>query len=266
MKANTGGNGTDRVTPAAFSLWRSGTAAAGHLEEENGTVKRTFLCAAAGVVTAGVLAYVGSLWADPPGAAPQQPAAKHRVALLNLNYVLKNYQELKDFQSQVKDKVTVYQEKEKANQARMEKIKGDVAKTTDAALKAKYEKEMKDVARGMQDEAEEAKGVLGKMSDEKMVEVFKKVQGTTIRYAQSHGFDLVLHYNDALPNEPEYYSPMNVARKIQAGACMPMHWTQGMDISHDVLETLNAAYKPAGAAAAPPAGGGAVRPASATKP
>jgi hypothetical protein len=110
----------------------------------------------------------------------------------------------------------------------------------------------------MQDEADEAKSVLGKMSDDKMVEVFKKVQSTTIRYAQGHGFDLVLHYNDALPNEPEYYSPMNVARKIQAGACMPMHWTQGMDISHDVLQTMNEAYKPAN--------GTGVRPVSGTAP
>jgi Skp family chaperone for outer membrane proteins len=224
--------------------------------EEIGTVKKTLLYAAAGVVTAGVLTYVGSLWADPPGAA--QPAPKHRVALLNLNYVLKNYQELKDFQNTVKDKVTTYQEKEKANQAKLEKLKGEVAKTTDPALKAKTEKDMKDLARAMQDEADEAKNVLGKMSDEKMVEVFKKVQGTTIRYAQSHGFDLVLHYNDAVPTEAEYYSPMNVARKIQAGACMPMHWTQGMDISHDVLETMNTAYKPA------PATG--VRPVSGTAP
>lgn len=221
-------------------------------------MKRTILFAAAGVVTAGALAYVGSLWADPQ--APVQSAAKHRVALLNLNYVLKNYQELKDFQSQVKDKVTIYQEKEKGNQGKLEKIKADIAKTTDVTQKGKLEAEAKAITRTMQDEADEAKNVLGKMSDDKMVEVFKKVQSATIRYATSHSFDLVLHYNDALPNEPEYYSPMNVARKIQAGACMPMHWTQGMDISHDVLETLNGAYRAASGA------GTGVRPASGTVP
>ena len=61
------------------------------------------------------------------------------------------------------------------------------------------------------------------------------------RYAASQGIELVLHFNDAdeKTQPAEFWSPANVARKMQAGACMPLYITQGMDISEALVGMLN---------------------------
>ena len=66
-------------------------------------------------------------------------------------------------------------------------------------------------------------------------------------------FELVLHYNDALTNE-DYWSPANIMRKMQAGACMPLYAMPGMDISGPIVQTLNASYRPAAPVGAAPGG------------
>jgi hypothetical protein len=65
---------------------------------------------------------------------------------------------------------------------------------------------------------------------------------------------MVLSYNDATTSQ-EYWSPMNIMRKLQQGACTPLYFTRGMDISADVVTALNQAY--GRVAPAPGAGGGA---------
>ena len=70
------------------------------------------------------------------------------------------------------------------------------------------------------------------------------------RVAQSRGFEMVLHFNDAVTPQ-DYWSPQNIARKMQAGALMPMYYVGGLDISNDVVTTLNSAYKAPAAPAMP---------------
>jgi hypothetical protein len=62
-------------------------------------------------------------------------------------------------------------------------------------------------------------------------------------------------------------SAPNIARKLEGiqvgGACMPMYFADGLDISSAVVDALNRAY-PGGAAAAAPATPAAASPAAAT--
>jgi hypothetical protein len=73
------------------------------------------------------------------------------------------------------------------------------------------------------------------------------VRAVVERTAQAYGFDMVLHFNDAVTKD-EYWSAPNIARKMQAGALMPMYYAGSLDISQTVVTTLNAAYQPTASA------------------
>ena len=86
-------------------------------------------------------------------------------------------------------------------------------------------------------------------------------QGAAQRYAVAHNFEAVFHYQDATTQQ-DYYSPYMIARKVQSPSLMPIYQAPGLDISYEIVMTLNAAYmsnKPA--AGQPAAGQPASRPA-----
>src|SRR5207249_4759439 len=89
----------------------------------------------------------------------------------------------------------------------------------------------------------EAKKGLGRKSDEQMVILYKEVREACARYAKGNDIEMVMHYNDALAGAPEFDSAANVARKMQAGAFMPMYITPGLDISEEILTLLNNARR-----------------------
>jgi Skp family chaperone for outer membrane proteins len=128
------------------------------------------------------------------------------------------------------------------SEAKKEEAKGlqgimsDPTKTDEeiAAAAADLKKVEKDLA----DIGDEAKKVLGKKSDEQMVILYKDIQSVAERYAKAHDIELVLHWNEATTEE-DLFSPLNVARKMQAGTCMPVYVAPGMDISKEVVAILN---------------------------
>ncbi len=217
--------------------------------------------AVGGFLALGVLCWSGRSWADPQTAQPTQaPQAtpRTRIALINLTYVIKNYHKYKNFQEEIK---TVFQPFEGTHQQlrkEAEELQKQVTPTTSPEKKAEIEHKLKDLQRKAEDSQQEAKLVLGRKSDDQMKIIYQDVTDAAARYAASHEFDLVLHYNDAT-NEADYHSPMNIGRKIQTGALMPVYAAPGMDISVDVVNMLNYKVSPATTQgttpSAPPAGG-----------
>jgi Skp family chaperone for outer membrane proteins len=103
-----------------------------------------------------------------------------------------------------------------------------------------------------------------------LIVLFKEIQEACQRVAMAQGYDLVLHYNDATTSQ-EYWSAMNIARKLQAGACMPLHYGPGVEITNEVVNALNSAFTrtapgaatggaPAAAPGVTTGGAGAARP------
>ena len=84
--------------------------------------------------------------------------------------------------------------------------------------------------------------------------LYKEFDEAVRTYARTAGIEMVMHYNDAVL-ETDRNSAANIARKMSAGACMPMYLTPGLDISQDIVNTLNAKY-PTTATAPAPGGGG----------
>jgi Skp family chaperone for outer membrane proteins len=218
-------------------------------------VKRKLIAATVLAGTAALLVGVGAVWARPePAAPPAAPQVRTRIGLLNISYVLKNYKKYQAYQDEVKGSYKTFDDQAKSLQLQMEKLRTEAQNPQTQKEKLPgIEKEMRKLQQQLQEVNEDAKAALGKKGDEMMVIMYKEIQTAASRIAADRGFDLVMHYNDVV-DSADYYTAPNVARKIQAGACMPLWYANGMEVSLDVVNALNAAYKPAAAAAPAPSG------------
>ena len=97
---------------------------------------------------------------------------------------------------------------------------------------------MKDLQRQAEANSAKSKKVLGAMSDEQMKAIYQDVTDAAKNYAVAHNLDLVLHYNDATTRQ-DYQSAVNIARRVQTVALMPLYATPGMDISEELVKILN---------------------------
>jgi Skp family chaperone for outer membrane proteins len=227
-------------------------------------VKRTVLLAG-GILALGAMLAVDRLPAQQAGApAPAAaPAPRTRIALLNLTYVIKNYERFKTFQEEMKKAFLPYQDKDRKLKSEAELLAKEIQTLTPAQEPSREEltRKLKNLQRDIQDNNETAKSFLGKKTDEQMKILYLDIMEAATRHARGHDFELVLHYNDATSKE-DFYSSPNIARKLQAGALMPLFAVGGLDISKEVVESLNYALHssqmPAGApggAAGNPGGG-----------
>jgi Skp family chaperone for outer membrane proteins len=204
---------------------------------------------AAGVVALGVAICVGRLWAYPQGAPAAEP--KTKVALFNLTYVVKNYEKFKAFQEDLKASVAPFQGKDAAFKAEGEKLAKELQQPqTNNDRREQIEKRLTELKRLIDDNKQDANKTLVKKQESQLTILYQEVRGVVEKVALSRGFEMVLHFNDATTQQ-EYWSPPNIARKMQAGALMPMYWAGSLDISVDIVTTLNAAYKSTGRPATP---------------
>ena len=205
-------------------------------------MKRT-VAYVAGVLALGVAVYAGSRLMAQGGAAPAKAAAPStRVALINLPYVIKNYEKYKNFISQMQAEEKKYADDIKSKKDAQERKAKDLQGVVDPAKKESIEGEIKNLQRDIEDLAGKARKELNKKGTDMMVLVYKEVRDAAWRHAQSNNFDMVLHFEDGTTPD-EMNSPVAIMRKIQAGGCIPLYWNPALDISGHVLYALNAAYK-----------------------
>jgi len=202
-------------------------------------------------VTAGVLALslaiVASarLWAQgnaQPQPQPRPAAPTTKVALMNLTYVVNNYEKFKGYKEEIKLAVKPFQDRD-------EKLKDEAKKLADEAAKQgvtqerrdQIESRLKELQRQVEDNKNEAQKVVGRKQEQQLYTLYLDVHTVCKRVAEARGYDMILHYNDA--TDKEFWSAANIARKMQAGALMPIYHNPALDVSADVLNTLNAYHK-----------------------
>jgi len=223
-------------------------------------VKRT-VTIVAGLAALGLVAYLGSrLWAQAP-AAPAAAPAQTRIAVINLLQVIKNYNKAKFYETELEETLKPYR-------AKAEKLKSDMITWQNYLNDPKNasippdqretgEKSITNIKRQLEDLDKEARKAFGKKREVQVVQLYKEVDEAVKRYAVANGFHLVLSFGEPV-NASDMFSAPNIARKLEGiqmgGACMPMYFADGMDISGPVVEGLNRAY-PGGAAAANPGPG-----------
>jgi Skp family chaperone for outer membrane proteins len=215
-----------------------------------GTVKRTAILLT-GFVTLGLSSYiVNPLRADPQQYQSQSqlqptsaniPAAPPRTkfAVINLQQVVKGYEKWKSFEGAYKQNYDWYNAEFEKRKAQAQALKGEAAKhaPNDPELE-KLQQQMRTLDREVQDLGESAKKHLAKMQDDAAVMIYREVQAAVEHYARANDIELVVHYNDAVA-PADLINPMNIQRKMQTGAFMPMYITPGMDITAQITDMLN---------------------------
>jgi Skp family chaperone for outer membrane proteins len=204
-------------------------------------VKRTVLVAG-GILALGAILYAGRLRAQPSSGAPAPaaaPAPRTRIALLNLTYVLKNYEKFQNFQNEIKGAFEPFQKTDRDKKAALDVLSKEAQDPKiSEAKREELARQIRGLQRDIQENQETAKAYLQKKGDEQMKILYLDVMDAAQRHARAHDFELVLHYNDAT-TRADFLSSANIARKLQAGALMPLYAVAGLDISKEVVEALN---------------------------
>jgi Skp family chaperone for outer membrane proteins len=205
-------------------------------------VKRT-VWIVVGVAAIALAAYLGSRLSANPPSQPGTASPKTKLALLNLKYVVMNYQKWKDFTDRLKGSYKTYEDRVQALNTQLEKIKKDLqAAGTDQAKQDQLKKDGTAIQRQMQDIADEAKNTLGKQEGDEMVIIYREIATAVGQFALSNDIDLVMHYNDATTPE-EMNSMPNIQRKMVTGPCIPLYYKPNdVDISAQILTMLNSRY------------------------
>jgi Skp family chaperone for outer membrane proteins len=223
-------------------------------------VKRNMVVLA-GLATLAVAAYMTSqLGAQTPGTAPAAAPSNVKIGLVNLAYVFKGYNKYKTYSDEM-DKIRLQYEKKHNDLQKYIKECQDFSASPKAqqAEKDKMDDYIKTAKRQMEDNIAEAKKAASKKADEHMVQCYKEIEEAVKRYAASNGFHVIFNYSEAL-TDADKYSPADVQRKISgpfnsAGVC-PLYMVNGIDVSADVVNTLNSMYPAPAAPATAPATGG----------
>lgn len=200
-----------------------------------------------GSVVVAVAAVVGAsrLWAEDKG---KKPAPRTRIGLVNLTYVINNYDKYKEFKIEVQKFVEPYQKRDAELRSQLEELRKQATKPSlvptageDREEKTKaeaLEEKAKKIEREIEDNSTKVKLKMGKKSDDAMKLIYMDIYSVTQNYARENDLDLVLHYNDAITKE-DFFSAQNIARKLNTGGLMPLYSKWDMDISRDLVVLLN---------------------------
>jgi Skp family chaperone for outer membrane proteins len=210
-------------------------------------VKRTFIAfTVAGTIA--VVGYFGSrLYAEPQyqqqqvtqtNAVSTAPPVRTKIALINLQSVIKQYEKWQTFEGSLKTEVQKFNKDFEQRKAKALEVKAQFEKTVDEAARDQLQNQLRTLDRELQDFGEGAKKALGKYHDEAAVQIYREVQSAVAAYARANDIELVMQYNDVIA-EAELFHPANVARKLQTPSCMPIYVTEGMDITNVIANNLN---------------------------
>ncbi len=160
-----------------------------------------------------------------PGQPQQQyqppPTPRTKIAILNLQHVVKSYDKWRAFEEQ-------YKQRYKGFDAEFERIKKEglglkeqLAKLSPDSQEALNIKErLKQLDRQVQDLGDKAKGELLKLQDSMSIQIYAEVELAVGAYAKANELDLVMQYNDGV-NPNDKTNPANIQRKMQTAPACP---------------------------------------------
>jgi Skp family chaperone for outer membrane proteins len=199
------------------------------------------------LVVLAVLVSGGWSWTDKK---PQPPGPRTSIAVVNLAYILRNYEKAVEFQASAKDYMEAARKRENEAREKLDELAKKLIAEKNADKRGELERKLRKENNQFEEWKAETQNHLYKEQEKQIVELHKEIRNATQRYANAHDIALVLQYQDADPDSPEFNSPQNAGRKMQAGAYMPFCVAPGLDISKELTDVLNAEYRKAKAAKA----------------
>jgi Skp family chaperone for outer membrane proteins len=180
----------------------------------------------------------------PAPASPMTASAMPgtRVAVVNINKVLKNYNKAQSLNAAIRNKVQGYAKLINDKKDEIQKLQTKLASPAITPQeKENTEKQIVNLQRSLQDIDNDARKVIGKEQGDIAVQIFREIEGVIKAVATSNNFDIVLSYPDAT-DDAEMYTQENVVRKLATQAAMPLFYKPHVDMTKAVIDTLNLSY------------------------
>jgi Skp family chaperone for outer membrane proteins len=192
------------------------------------------------LVLVGMLVMVGKSLSEPKAS----PVPKSRIALINLAQLFKGYAKVARFNIEHVKLLEPLKIKEKRLQAQIDAHTKELeTKEMSEEQRVELDTQLTEYKRKIEDIHNEAKRASIKKNETHMVIVYKELSELARRYAKEHDLDVVFHYNDVPTEDPAYFKPTNVSRKINSGTVVPLYIREGVDITNDMIAQLNDAYR-----------------------
>ena len=198
----------------------------------------------AGVTVLGIAGYMRAHGQQyNPGQQPIQQVTniapiRTRVAVINLQSVIKQYRKWSAFETEYKQKYDDFNKEFERKKAEATNLKSQYDRTTDDQAREAIQRQMRALDRDVQDMGENAKKLLSKMRDEQASQIYREVEQAVEAFARANDIEMVLHFNDALV-DTDKNNPLNIQSKLQTRALFPMYVAPGMDITNTIAGMLN---------------------------
>lgn len=204
-------------------------------------MQRSFLIIA---LLAASAAQVRAQQGAPP---PMQAPAYTKVGVVNMGIIYTQYQRVRTFKSEIERKAKPYKDK----QAELQKLANDwtIALNNPNGKLTPQEREtgqrvIVECKRKLEDLDLEFKRVFAKDFEDQMVLLNKDINDRIREFAGSHGYHLVLAFGE--PETPlqglaDFRRRMQV---IDSGGVTVAYYAPNLDISREVVESLNRSYTP----------------------
>ena len=201
-------------------------------------MKRTIFGAFALALLAGVLTLSGNAWSQNKEAAPAAAAASnnapHKVGLIDMAHVFKNYKKFESLREELKEEISASEEKAKLMQAEL----GEMQKTMKGLAEGgpeftKAEQVIVKKAAEFETFRRSASRDFLKKESQIYLQVYNETSDAVKRYADFYKYTLVIRFNREeldTENQVVYHKPED-------------------DITVSVLDYLNRKYTPAASAA-----------------
>jgi Skp family chaperone for outer membrane proteins len=206
-------------------------------------VKRSIVILSGLATLAGTIFLTSQMFAQGPGGAAGAPA---KIGLINMAAVLKGYNKFSIYNNEIEKIRVEYEKKDidlKKNAKLWQDYNADPKRTQ--AERDQGEKNLTQLGRAIDDNKKDYGVVRAKKSDEQMVQMWKEVEAAIKQFAPSNGYQLVMHYSEPL-TDTDKYSAQNIQRKLvgpgSSGGVCPVYFAPQMDISLDIVNTLNTMY------------------------
>lgn len=215
-------------------------------------MKKRMLAGMIGLVAVGVVFYLGAQ----TRAQQNQTRAQTRVAVLNIQWVVKNYHRYVKYEQDMKGRMEGFRKQEETAQNRLKALAEEAKKPNlEAARKEQIEAEVVQIRRQMEDLAKAGNKELADKANQEIEDVYKEIRDAAQRFAVANGYEMVLHFADELANSPEYDSPRNIMAKLHSKSMILLYVHPTMDISGHVVHLLNQQWQARGGQPpAPPRG------------
>lgn len=206
-------------------------------------MKRAIIWTTAVALLAGVLTLSGNAWSqnkEAPAAAAAASNVPHKVGLIDMAHVFKNYKKFEALREELKEKIAISEEKAKSMQAELAEMQKNMKGLVEGSPEfTKAEQVIVKKAADFETFRRAASRDFLKQESQIYLQVYNETSDAVKKYADYYKYTLVIRFNR---EELDTENPQNLLQGMNRQVVY--HRTED-DITPSVLDYLNRKYTPA---------------------